>query len=461
MEPRSLYRNNQEQQQVQDVTQLKTIFTDHDPTLEDLNIEFHDPAEGRLEYTTQPAAIAQWFQNEFSKPPEERGKAILDLCERYLGIDKDTMLACPALEDYWKHVKDGRFIGTVAMQYNNPTPYYLTNVLNLAQIYRSSGGKMPVSFMTMEYPEDYFSFKNGDKTGAAFSGLYIPYPVNGNGEVDYVKKDLMPSAILRSENLLGKKQEVIGEYNGQKIATLAPIKQQPDGSISKNAQTAYASQYYQARCHDVLFHYDEELMAELGLEEHMPGELIHPQMSGFNTPLIRSTDFYKGLWNKSLADLRNHNLIPSEEEMPFFTVNGYDLYSYMAKHANPSEEFLAAHGWDQLPIRKDGVLYGAAYYLVQPRWASVYHECSSCMCMNDQHMHSALPIHDHLREEAGVQSVEVRLPDIELANANIETSTIIGTPAFEPGFKAYMRSLDDSLQDPSVQEVFNNLPEKV
>lgn len=440
-------------------TELKPIYGDHDPSLEELGIEFHDPAEGMIDYTTQPQAIEQWFQNEFSASPQQRGEAVLKLCEEYLGIDRDTMLACPALEDYWKHVKDGRFIGTVAMQYNNPTPYYLTNVLNLAQIHNASGGKMPVSFMTMEYPEDYFSFKNGDKTGAAFNGLNIPYSVNGNGEVGYVRRELNPTAILRPPQLVGKKQEVIGEHDNQMIAALSPLRKQPDGTVSRKAKETHDSQYYKARCNEVLFDHDEELFEELGIQNYFedPDKIIVAQNSNSNNQLIRSTDFYKALWDRSLNDLRANGNLPSEQEMPFFTVNGYDLYSYMAQHAKPTPQFLEAHGWDSLPVRNDGVMYGAAYYLVQPRWASVYHECSSCMCLHDPNMHHALPIHDQLREHAGVGSVEVRLPDIELASAHIETSTVVGQPAFEPGFKAYMRSLDESLQDPSVQEVFSKL----
>jgi hypothetical protein len=224
--------------------------------------------------------------------------------------------------------------------------------------------------------------------------------------------------------------------------------------VSNKARENHRAQYYGARCNDLLFNFDERLLEDLGITE-MPGDLIVGQDQAY----MRATDFYSALWDRSVTNLRNGGYLPSEEAMPTFTVDGGSLYRYLATHAKPSAEFLEAHGWDKLPVRKDGVMYGAAYYVIQTMWPSVYHECSSCMVVNDPIMQKALPRNDELHHRLGVQHKEVRLPDHELdkAGAHAEDSVVVHEPAFEPPFRAYMKVLSQTLDVPPVQQVFNNL----
>ena len=92
-------------------------------------------------------------------------------------------------------------------------------------------------------------------------------------------------------------------------------------------------------------------------------------------------------------------------------------------------------------------------------WPTVYLECSSCMYANDPVMQQALPTHDALRHRLGVKEKEVRLPDKELdeADAKAESTVIVHEAAFETPFRAYMKGLSQTLDDPRVQQIFKSL----
>ncbi|CAN5116847.1 hypothetical protein BH09PAT2_BH09PAT2_04880 [soil metagenome] len=431
--------------------ELKTIFNESDPNLAQLGIEPSDPAGNLLQYTTQEEAVENWFTNEHSAPVEERGAQVLKLLNDYWGISKETAFNNPALQDYWKYTKEGRFIGMVAMQYDNPTPYYLTNLLNVAQIHKASGGKVPVAFMTMEYPDDHFAPHNGDKATALFQNLKIPY-AQPNGEIAMWEAPLAPKAIIQREEDMRQGQTVLSRMDSGNL--LVQLDDYPVDA-GRNKKEKYFKQFKGGKkCNDILFPADYDLAANLGID--INDQLVRLP-DGSPTPYIRSTDLYRKIWNQSINNLRNSGFLPSEEEMPIYTVDALPLYTHFAQHAKPHSDFLSMMDWEDIPLREDGMMRGSAYYLVQPRWGSVYHECSSCMCLSNPNFAHALPRHDALRHNAGVNHTEVRLPDVELAPYDLENQTILFPDTFNEGSRAYMKTLYETTQTPEVQEIFDKI----
>lgn len=427
------------------------VFDDKTPTLEELGISFMDPAEGLLEYNTITGTLQHWENTTRNVNPTHRGADVKMILNEYWGISPELAESCPALTEYWKQVKEGRFISMVAMQFNNPTPYFLTNVLQAAQIFHASDGKMPVSLMVMEYPDDMFSFKNGDKTGALFGDIQIPY-VDESGSVQIFNMDVTPDAVIKPYDAdLRSGQEIIGDAGvGHIVRTKEPVL--IDGTISNKQRAKYQKQFSGKPCEDLLLPVDAELYKALNIT-------VEDQYTTSEGNYVRSTDFYRALWQTSLNNLRQQGVIPSEEDLPIFYVDVRSLYTYMADNAKPSPDFLRLHDWDSLPRRSDGMMGGEAYYLIQPRWADMYIECSSCMCVNDPKYGAALPINDSMRANLGVKPTEVRLPDHELSHAKVEELTILDYRVLPLEYKSYMKQLYEELMSFPNQELFNRLGE--
>ncbi len=437
------------------------IWHEATPTLEQMGVVEHDPAEGRIGYTTIDQTVIQWWQEHNN--PEQRGRDVLTVLEKYLGIDEQTARNCPELQEYWRYIDEGRFMAMVAMQVNQPTPYFLTNLLELAQLYEQSRRKLPVAMMVMEFPNDYFYLGNGDKVGGMLGHLEIPTLNRETGQIEVQQLPVAPYALLQPVDAKVRKGQtlLVDEYDEPMILDLADGQYQvatvmdpthKSETISKRTAEEYAKQFRGSRCSDVLVSVPMETLQELRAEEMA---LLHPDEE---TAVVRYTDLYKFLWDFSITMLRAEGYLPPQEEMPIFSVDVTQMYGYMTQHAQPDPEFLQAHGWDEMPVRRDGLMRGDVYYIVQTIWAHLYIECSSCMAVSNDRWMEALTTHEELREAVAAKIREVRLPDVELEQCGLETLTILDPQAFPEEYRAYLKTMWQQVANsPDVQDIFRQL----
>ncbi|NTU47090.1 hypothetical protein HGA88_05680 [Candidatus Roizmanbacteria bacterium] len=375
-------------------------------------IEKHKPTESPLRYTTVENTIDEWAE-------DPHGERKLRGVAQIYGIPQEKIeqvLEEGGMGAYLRSLAEGRMVSMVSTQILRPTPYFLASVITAAEAVKKG---IPSAVMLLEYPEDRFTTRNSDKMEAfGVQRFTVGYDdTNGIPTPRTVSLNVQPWGIRDDEMGTIRKISKIGEAEGKRCDQIMISIKDIKGPWNNDVGT---------------------LGAALGIDF----DLEQP---------ISLTDFYRALWIRTIASLRERGYLPSEEKLPMCFINMKQAYTTIAAEASPpqivqetlrmdtpehiltgplgvnNEEakkiLMQEHGFEEylstkgvkhqngLLVGMDGMPISASYYPAQLVWPHMYIECSSC---GGEQFTNNLERAQKVRDLYGLPDGEVHNPHTEV-----------------------------------------------